>query len=158
MDIIYTRRAAIIAVTAAVVLIAVIAVVVFTGGSSTPTSTLPSGGTGTGTGPSVSTTYVPPVTNTPTAAQQVAKNEAVFLNQRITMKALELLGASNNLTQKIVDDAIAGTPGATNSTATLTAGHILLKTGVTIGGQVGYSCAALFGPTLHDGASIIPCP
>jgi hypothetical protein len=115
------------------------------------------------TGPgqtSTSTTqkYIPPVTNTPSSASQVAKNEAVFADERVAMSVLGLMAGHDTLSENLVQKAIAAATGVTGMTSTYSKGTVILRDQISINGQTGTACASFTAASLSGGATIIACP
>jgi hypothetical protein len=115
------------------------------------------------TGPNQSGTvttqkYVPPVTNTPSAASQVAKNEAVFADERVAMSVLGLMGSHDTLSENLVQKAITSATGVSGMTGTYSKGTVILRDQISINGQTGTACASFTASSLSSGATIIACP
>ena len=150
-DFYITRTHMIIAMCVAAVVVAAIALILFWPNS--PSTTGP-GLTGTAT----TQKYIPPVTNTPAAASQVAKNEAVFADERVAMAILALKGPSGALSENLAQRAIAATADVSGMTASYDKGTITLRDQISINGQTGTACASFTASSLSGGATIIACP
>jgi hypothetical protein len=141
----------IIAIVLAVVVATVVGLLLFW-----PTSPAATGPGQTGT--STTQKYVPPVTNTPSSASQVAKNEAVFADERVAMSVLGLMGSRGVITENLVQKAIAAATGVTGMTSTYSKGTVILRDQISINGQTGTACASFTAASLSGGATIIACP
>lgn len=150
-DIYITRTKMIVAVALAVVVAVVVALILFY--PSSPAATGPAQG-----GTTTTQKYVPPVTNTPSAAAQVAKNEAVFADERVAMSVLGLMGSHDTLSESLVQKAIASATGVSGMTSTYSKGTVILRDQISINGQTGSACATFTAASLSSGATIIACP
>jgi hypothetical protein len=128
------------------------------GGSSgpiSPTSYTIAGANGVTT----STGNTTPVTNAPSANGAVSKDEAIFIDQDVALSTFHLLHGSHVITQRIVDQAMAGVPGSKGMTATVVAGKVTLKMKVSLGGQTSYACATFSGTSISREPTILAsCP
>jgi hypothetical protein len=149
-DIYITRTQMIIAALAAIV---VVLAIILLWPAATPTTTNPDQ-----SGTNTTTKYIPPITNTPSAANQVAKNEAVFADERVAMDVLSLMGSHDVLSNALVQRAIAATTDVTGMTATYAKGTVILRDQVSINGQTNEACVQFTAQSLSGGPSVIACP
>jgi hypothetical protein len=153
MDLNFTKKSATITIIVIVIVIALVLIFTLGGFKSNPSAS------SVGTGVTATTTkYVPPITNTPAAASQVAKNDGVFAEEDVAMTTLQLMDGSTTLNQALVNKAIASLPSAKNVTATVKGNTVVLKDTVTIGSQTSSACSTFTGATLKNGATVIACP